>query len=94
MAAKDHLNWDQHYGKTFKWGYVPEGRWTGPAETPKSERIGLIAKHSAADWDDWEDAIDHPSVQEWKNNWKSRWDTLPKYKKDQLLDSASKEKGE
>jgi hypothetical protein len=88
MAASEHINWDQHYGKSFKWGYVPDEQWAGPSDTPKNERIGLIAKHTAVDWDDWKDAIDHPEIQKWKENWSTMYHTLPQYKKDQLKHSA------
>ena len=77
-------DWDKHYGTSFRWGYVPDENWIGPKDAPKTDRVGLVA-NLTPDFHKWEDAQDHPVIQEWKKNWKEKWKTIPSYKQNQIL---------
>ena len=77
-------DWDEHYNKSFRWGYIPKENWTGPEEDWDKGQAGLVANFGD-DFTEWDDAIDHPQVQEWKNDWAERWKTIPAYKQNQIL---------
>ena len=82
--ASEAPDWDTHYGKAFKWGYVPkENQILGKGEKHDPNQIGLIAPISPSFYQ-WKDASDHPDVQKMKANWSEHWKTIPRYKQNQI----------
>lgn len=78
-------DWDTHYGKAFRWAHIPRENFLGTDEEyAQGPNIGLVANFGP-DFHDWKDASDHPDIQEWKNNWKEKWKTIPQYKQNQIL---------
>ena len=57
-------DWDKHYGKAFKWSFVPKENSSAGAEY-KPDQIGLIAPISP-DFHKWKDASGDPRVQKMK----------------------------
>lgn len=74
-------DWATHYGKSFKWGYVPKENSLDP--NYRADQIGLIAPVSP-DFYKWKDASADPRVQEMKANWSEHWKTIPRYKQNQI----------
>lgn len=74
-------DWDTHYGKSFKWGYVPKENSLDPNYKP--DQLGLIA-NVTPDFHKWKDASSDPRVQEMKKTWASDWSKIPRYKQNQI----------
>ncbi len=93
MAAHEHLNWDQHYGKTFRIAKTPSGEAyasdakPGDAPLPDDpERWSIVTPLNDEAWD-WPAAPERHIAQA-----KERWDTIQKdpqsqYKMDQIRKS-------
>jgi hypothetical protein len=82
-------DWDTHYGKTFKWGYVPKGNQIlAKGQKHDPNQIGLIAPISP-DFHKWKDASNDPRVQEMKSNWENTWKSIPRYKQNQITASMN-----
>ena len=82
-------DWDAHYGKSFKWGYVPKENSLDPNYKP--DQLGLIAPISP-DFHKWKDASADPRVKEMKSNWETTWSKIPRYKQNQITASMKKAK--
>ena len=80
-------DWDNHYGKSFKWGFVPKENSLDP--NYKGDQIGLIAPISP-DFHKWKDASSDPRVQEMKGNWENTWKSIPRYKQNQITASVKR----
>ena len=79
-------DWNAHYGKAFKWGFVPKENSLD--KNPKSDQIGLIAPISP-DFHKWKDASADPRVQGMKEDWKNVWAKIPRYKQNQITASVN-----
>lgn len=82
-------SWDEHYGKSFKWGFVPRENSLDPHY--KGDQIGLIAPISP-DFHRWKDASADPRVQDMKANWEKTWSSIPRYKQNQITASVKRPK--
>ena len=82
-------DWDSHYGKSFKWGFVPKEN--SLEKNPRADQIGLIAPISP-DFHKWKDASADPRVKEMKSNWETTWSKIPRYKQNQITASMKKAK--
>lgn len=86
-------DWESHYGKTFRWCYVPRENFLGSDEEyEQGPQIGLVA-NLGSDFYDWEDAESHPYIQEWKNDWVTLWKTIPAYKQNQIMAAIERVRG-
>jgi hypothetical protein len=74
-------DWDKHYGKSFKWGYVPKENSLDPNYKP--DQLGLIAPISP-DFHKWQDASSDSRVQKMKETWNEDWKKIPRYKQNQI----------
>lgn len=83
-------DWNTHYGKTFKMGYVPkENQILKPGQKHDPNQIGLIAPVSP-DFYKWKDASADPRVKEMKANWSENWSKIPRYKQNQITAAVKK----
>lgn len=91
MAASQHINWDQHYGKAFRIAKTPSGAAypLGAKEGDKPlpddpNRISIVTPENAEAWTDWPDASEeHVSMM--RKNWDSiQTDPQSQYKMDQI----------
>ena len=93
------LNWDQHYGKTFRVVATPAGHSSdanGKQIPDEPGRFSIVTPENGEAWTDWPDA--HPDqINMVKSNWDSFQKNLAGYKRDQIDRSynmnATKKKG-
>jgi hypothetical protein len=63
---KQHIDWDEHYGKTFKLVKTPEGRQLGREWSP--DLVSVVTPENNDAWTDWEE-LEHEKLQRLKAYW-------------------------
>jgi hypothetical protein len=87
MAARDHINWDQHYGKSFRVAVTPKGASVstdGKNIPDEAGRVSIVTPSNKDAWTDWDDAPGEV-VEAFKSNWGSIQQGLADHKYSQIL---------
>ena len=88
MAAREHINWDQHYGKAFRVVTTPPQAsvsMDGKNIPDEDGRVSIVTPANGESWNDWKEA---PSevVDNFKSNWGNIQKGLADHKYDQIKD--------
>jgi len=80
-------DWDENYGKTFRFVLAPQQNTFDLNGNPISIPVGtlsLITPHNKDAWDTWEEASDEMKAT-FKTNWEDIWKGAGGYKQQQVL---------
>jgi hypothetical protein len=86
MPAREHINWNQHYGKAFRVAVTPKGAsvsMDGKNIPDEEGRVSIVTPANGDAWTDWEEAPEHV-VNSFKSNWGSIQKTLADHKYGQI----------
>lgn len=86
--SRNHIDWNQNYGKTFKLVHTPEGRQSEGAKwTP--DLISVVTPENGDAWKNWKE-VNPEILLKWKANWDNIQKSLGQHKYDQILRSQQK----